>query len=277
MNKNINKLITVILILTSTFKSFSQDITEENYLKLDKEIWDFQDQEFLKISKAFELNPEKKDSLIIASDEIVKISENKNIKLAIKFASVPSGLQRVYMLRLNIPKDTLKYIYKRLPENMQKSAYGKSIRLHIDSKQIEKGDNIVDFHAIDYNGNPFKISSLKEKNTLLLYGGLKCLREDGRKLLKKYYNSLNGEKFKIVLFDEESSNAEDLRIKREKYGLDIILVSDFIGEHSPMKIIYGAQTTPTYFFINEKGKVILKTDDFFTAEKELESMRLKIN
>ena len=168
MNKDINILIIAVLILTSSFKSFSQNITEENYLKLDKEIWDFQNQEFSKISKAFELNPEKKDSLIIEGDKISKICNDKNLELAIKFASVPSGLKRVFMLRLNIPKDTLKSIYKMLPENMQKSAYGKSIRLHIDSKQIEKGDNIVDFHAVDYNGNPFKISSLNGKNTLLL-------------------------------------------------------------------------------------------------------------
>ncbi len=274
MNKKTNNLILVILILTSTFKSFSQDITEENYLKLDKEIWDFQNQEFSKISKAFELNPEKKDSLIIAGDKIVNVCDNKNLELAIKFASVPSGLQRVFMLRLEIPKDTLKSILKKLPKNMQKSAYGKSIRLHIDSKQMVEGENIFDFQAVDYEGNPFKISNLNGKITLLLYGGLKCIREDGRIFLKKYYDSLNSDKFKIVVFDNESSNAEELKIKREQYGLDFILVSDFKGDHSPMKIIYGAQLTPTCFIINENGEITLRSEG--VPEKELESLKSKI-
>lgn len=275
MKKNTNILILLILILTSTFKSFSQEITEENYLKLDKEIWEFQDQEFIKISKIFELNPEKKDSLIIASDEIVKVSDNKNLKLAINFASVPSGLQRVFMLRLNIPKDTLQSILKSLPKDMQESNYGKSIRLHIDSKQMKEGEKMYDFKAIDSNGKPFQISYLKGKNILLLYGGIKCIGEEGITFLKNYYDSANSDKFQIVIFDDISPSVKELKTKKEKFNLDFILVSDFKKDHSPMKIIYGAQRTPTCFLINGNGEITLRTDGL--PEKELEKLKSKIN
>src|SRR5690606_33466033 len=227
MKKTLVLLIFAILILTSTFKLFAQEITEENYQKLDKEIWDFQEREYMKISNIFELHPEKKDSLINAAEKIKNICDRKNIELAKKFASVPSGLQRVFWLRLNIPKDTLKSILTKLPINMQESAYAKSIELHIDSQQITEGYKIFDFQSVDHLGNPFKLSNLNGKITLLLYGGLGCIGEDGRDFLKKYYNSANSDKFKIVVFDNESSNVEELKNKREQYGLDFIMVSDF--------------------------------------------------
>ncbi|GHT74599.1 hypothetical protein AGMMS50262_07880 [Bacteroidia bacterium] len=46
---------------------------------------------------------------------------------------------------------------------------------------------------------------------------------------------------------------------RTVYPCDFLLVSDFLQDRTPVKILYGAQATPTCFFINKQGIVEMKT------------------
>jgi hypothetical protein len=43
------------------------------------------------------------------------------------------------------------------------------------------------------------------------------------------------------------------------YRCDFLLVSDFLRDSSPVKILYGAQAMPTCFFIDREGVVRMKT------------------
>jgi hypothetical protein len=56
-----------------------------------------------------------------------------------------------------------------------------------------------------------------------------------------------------------ASNIAELKEVRTDYPCDFFLVSDFLQDHTPMKILYGAQARPTCFFINKQGIVELKT------------------
>tara|TARA_B100000809_G_scaffold262926_1_gene314988 strand:+ start:1685 stop:2512 length:828 start_codon:yes stop_codon:yes gene_type:complete len=265
--KNTTKILTlIILTLTPTIKSFSQEITEENYLKMDKQIWETHEIKMSNVSKFYELHPEKKDSLLIVANQLDKSAKIENIETAIKYASVPSGFKRLYMVRLDIPKETLLSVLEKLPIETQESSYGESIKLHINSKQIQEGDDFYNFQAIDSNGNPFQLSNLKGKDILLLYGGLDCIRENGRTFLKNYYNNVNRDDYKVIVFNS-SSNIHDLKTLKNKYNLDFIFVDDFQKDHSPMKIIYGAHATPTCFLINNNGKITKKSIGL--PEKEL--------
>ncbi len=265
------KILPIILIaFMSINKSYSQEITEENYLKEDKEIWDAYNLQMANISKSFELFPEKKDSLSSTVSEIYKEAQKKNMDTALKYFSVPSGLERIYMLRLNIPKDTLRSILKKLPKKVQESEYRQSIKFYIDYEQIEEGDYYYNFQATDSNGKSFKLSDLQGKNILLLYGGLGCMRESGRSFLKNFHERMSKDDFKIVVFYSSDDIVELKKIK-DHYQMDFIFVSDFKKDHSPMKIIYGVQTTPTCFIINENGKITKKSIGL--PEKELNKIK----
>lgn len=259
MKKNTKRAViflTILLIIPAF--TFSQEINEANYLKEDSIIWVSYEKGMDKISEIFKSHPEKKDSLLLVSNLIEENSKNQNCSTAVKYASVPSGLQRLFMLRMNFSKDTLLSIWKDLPLNMQESNYGKSLYLHINTKQVEETGKCYDFEAFDTNGNKFLLSSLTGKNILLLYGGLACIREDGRSFLKQLYGETNRETFQIVVF-WDCSRLEQLKELKTKYLVDYIFVSDFLKDHSPMKINYGAQATPTCFLIDKVGTISIKS------------------
>jgi hypothetical protein len=172
--------IVIIMFLHFSMLSFAQEITEENYLKLDKELWEQYEVDMSKISECFKKYPKKKDSLIKVSDAVLNLASEKNCELAIRFASVPSGLQRLFMVRLDISKDTLQSVLSGLPNDLKDSPYHKSILSHIHSEQIKEGDKYYDFEAVTSEGEKFVLSSLEGKNILLLYGGLDCMGQNGR-------------------------------------------------------------------------------------------------
>jgi len=255
--KNILRVV-IFLFFTQFSLMQAQEITEENYRIIDNAIWEEYEQEMEKISECFQAHPEKKDSLIAASDRVSAIASKKNIDAAIKFASVPSGLKRLYMVRLDIPKDTIIAALKTIPDSMQTSPYGKSLLYHIESEQISEGSNYYDFQSVNTEGENFSLSSLEGKNILLLYGGLGCMGEVGRDYLNRIYKETSRDNFEIVVYCP-NSNLETLQQVRTVYPCDFLLVSDFLQDHSPMKILYGAQALPTCFFINKKGLVLMKT------------------
>jgi len=256
--KRILQVIIVVLCFTQCSFTQTEEITEDNYLKVDNAIWTEYEQEMEKISEYLEKHPEKKDSLTAAANRVYAIASKRNIEAAIKFAAVPSGLQQLYTVRLDISKDTIYSVLKNLPDSMQTSPYGKSLLYHINSEQISEGSRYYDFQAVDTEGRNFTLSSFESKNILLLYGGLGCMGEHGREYLNKIYRETSRDNFEIVVYCM-SSNLENLQQERTRYSVDFILVSDFLQDHTPMKILYGAQELPTCFFINQEGVVVMKT------------------
>ena len=252
-------LICAALLFSCARQQQSEMITEENYLKVDSLISAQYEQEMEKISEYYQSHPEKKDSLIAALEQFFAVLSKKNIEAAIKYASVPSGLQRLFMVRLDISKDTILSILKTIPDSMQTSPYGKSLLYHVESEQISEESKYYDFQAIDTEGRDFTLSSLEGKNILLIYGGLYCMGEEGRDYLNKIYKETSRENFEIVVYCERSSNLEYLQREHIKYPSDYFHVSDFLQDHSSVKIMYGTQATPTCFFINKRGVVVMKT------------------
>lgn len=176
-----------------------------------------------------------------------------------KFFSVPSGLERLFMLRLKIPKDTLRSLLLRLPDDLKNSPYQKSILYHINSEQINEGNTYYDFEATTSEGEKFVLSSLQGKNILFLFGGLGCMGKDNRAYLNSLYEVTSRDNFEIVVYCL-NDDLENLRDVRNTYPCSYLLVSDFLSDHSPVKILYGAQATPTCFFINKQGVVEMKTE-----------------
>lgn len=172
---------------------------------------------------------------------------------------MPSGFQRLFLVRLNIPKERLRGVFESLPEEMQVSQTGRNIRMHLDTEQIEPGDGYYDFEATTDAGEPFRLSSLAWKNILFLYGGMGCMERDGRDYLNALYGRTSRDDFEIVVYCP-NSDLEALKKVREVYPCEFTLVSDFLQDNTPVKILYGAQVTPTCFFIDREGVVRMKTE-----------------
>lgn len=264
---------TILPFILTAFTTFisAQEISEENFQKIDKEIWGTYQTEADKISAELQLHPEKRDSLMQVYEKIKAIALRKNEEAAMKFASVPGGLQRLFWVRLDLPKDTIRQLWNNIPDEMKTSSYGKSLKLHLDTKQIEEGDTYYDFTATDVSGKKFKLSSLEGKNIILIYDGLSCMGDENGEYLKDLYASSSRNDLEIVAYTL-SDSLEKLQDVKKNFDIPFRLISDFKRDHSHFKIKYGAQTRPTVFVIDRNGKIILKTTGRYMKD-ELEKLK----
>lgn len=247
-----NKLYVVLICILSITKLYSQEIiTEANYLKEDSILWISFEKQQEELSQYWATMPEKKDSIQNVFDNIYKKVSKENIDLAMKYASVPSGLQRLYMTRLDIPKDTLENILNSLNIEMQASFYAKNIREHLRTKQIQKGDSIYQFPCVQIDGKQFDWSLTNGKQLLILYGGLGCMGKDGREQLNLLYNQTSSDDLLILVY-WPCSSLENLQSLKKEYPSEYIFISDFKQDASPMKIIYGTQASPTCFLTDKQ-------------------------
>lgn len=253
-----NKLYIVIICLLNITKLCSQEIiTEANYLKEDSILWTNYEKQQEALSEYWETMPEKRDSIQHLYEDIYRKAAKKNIELAIKYASVPSGLQRLYMIRLDIPKDSLENILNSLNPEMQESFDGKNIREHLQTDQIQEGDPIYTFPCFQIDGKEFDWNITKGKQLLILYGGLGCMGKSGREELELLYNQTSNENFLIIVY-WPCSSLENLREVKQEYPSEYIFISDFKQDASPMKIKYGTQATPTCFLTDKQHIVKVK-------------------
>lgn len=253
-----NKLCLILVCLFSNIKLHSQEvITESDYLKEDSILWTNYENRQEELSKYWEVMPDKQDSIQKIFNEIYESASKKNIELAIKYASVPSGLHRLYMTRLDISKDTLENILNSLSTEMQESYYGRNIREHLQTKQIQKGDCIQEFPTVQDDGKEFDWNITNGKQLLMLYGGLGCMGEDGRKQLKRLYEQTSRNDLLIIVY-WPCSSLNDLQELKKEFPTEYVFISDFKQDASPMKIKYGTQSTPTCFLTDKQHIVKVK-------------------
>lgn len=214
---------------------------------LEKEI-SFFNQEYIRLTKEG-----KRDSIPLLIDKLTKTIEafcykNINSYLAIEL---------LYSIRTKINKDTLCKKINEAEKVIYKSNYGKSLEVFCNTKTPELNDNYIDFQVNTLKGNSISISSLIDegKPILLVFGGLKCMEEKGRTLLKKFHEE-NKNNINTIVFS--FTNTQEQWLQDSNYNIgDVNLVSDLKGDHSPVKIKYNVQVTPTVYVINKFGKISL--------------------
>lgn len=262
-----------LLLVTFSWNAFSQEITEENFRKADSLIWMEYDRAMDFIDSCRKKCPGIGDQLEVQWERIYSIASRKNVKNAIRFAATPSGLQRLFWIRAKVSKDTLTSILKGLPLEMQNSPYGKSLLMHINTKQIQEQDHCYDFKATTVDGEEFSLASLRGKMVLLIYDGLGCMGQHGRDYLYDLYQKTSRDDLEIVVYGL-CSDLEDLREMQARYPYGYIFISDFLEDSSPIKIIYGTQAMPTCFLIDREGIVRLKSQGLDTERLDKLLQRL---
>lgn len=238
--------------------SAQKDITDQKFKEADSLLWSNYEKAIEPIMVRLQAYPEKQDSLYAQYKKILDHASRENIRLAMKYASTPSGLQRVFMVRNDISKDSLSQILAQLLPEMRTSAYGKNIRAYIDTQQIAEGDSLYHFDCTTLAGTPLDWSRVAGKQTLLLFGGLGCMGAETREELETLYKNTSRDDFEIIVYWPVSS-LEQLQKINQALPSPYITVSDFLEEGSPMKIKYGAQATPTCFLTNKEGVIVMKS------------------
>ena len=231
--------------------TLSQEITEENFNNTVAGVLNDYAEKIQALYGSLGNDPNSLTAARVQADERMF---QKLFDVSREFISLPEALNLAYNIRIHIPKDSLRSLLDSLPDDKKYSEYGKNIQMHIDTEQIKEGDRFSDFEATGSDGNKFTLSELDGKNVLLLYGGLDCMGESGREYLKKLYGSTSKETFVIVVY-VPVADPEKMKEYNDDFPSDYIVVSDFLLDSSPIKIKYGAQSTPTCFFINNNGIV----------------------
>ncbi len=251
-------LIYAALLLAGIFNiaSASLPVTERSFLYEDSLIWARFDSICSDISEQVKLQPEKEDSLWSIYDSVYDDALKANVVNAIKYASVPSGIKRVYMVRADIPKEKLANLMPTLPDSIVNSYYGQLVRKHIDTHQLVEGDSLVSFQCKLASGKDFDWNELAGKNVLLIFSGYQCMGERGHRMLKELYDSTSRDDFEIVHYWIEPNTPEELLTGATKSGFKFPIVSDFLKDATPFKIIYGCQGKPTLYFFDKSHKLI---------------------
>ena len=262
-----NRLLTlkfVVIILTlmtisCNSKVQNETLTEENYLHEDSLLWINFEKETEGLIAILDSLPNQRDSIINVYNVILEKANQKNIELSFKYACTPSGLQRLFMVRNHVSKDSLAKVLNTLPEEMQKSEAGLNIKAHLETEQLAEGNALFSFPCQNEEGEPFDWETLKGKQVLLLYGGLGCMGSNGREALKNLYEQTSRKNLEIIVY-WPSSSLENLQTIRKQYPSDYIFISDFKQDASPMKIKYGCQATPTCFLTDKKHQIVVKSE-----------------
>ena len=239
-------------------------ITEENYLKADSALWAEFERDTEPLIEQMDAEPERFDALYELYLSIEEATDKKNVELAMEYAAVPSGLRRMYMVRNDIDKKLAQKRLSEIPDSMQQSYYGQLIKQFIEAGQVEEGDKYQPFECTGTDGQMFDWSRLDGKKILLLYGGLGCMGQEGRDLLKKWYEQYSRDDFQAVIYTPGVGNYEEL-VEDKRYWMnngviDYIAIADFLGDASPIRIIYGSQAKPTCFMIDRDGRVVIKSE-----------------
>lgn len=167
----------------------------------------------------------------------------------------------MYMVRNEVPKDTLRRTLKRLDAGLARSFYAGLIREYVDTKQVGEGRRLVTFPCVTADGRPFDWKTIRGKQVLLLYGGLDCMGVHGREELRALYDATSRDELVIIVYQKVTAT-EYLRELKERFADPYVYVTDGKGEASPMCIRYGAQATPTCFLTDRKHRIRLITTGF---------------
>lgn len=200
------------------------------------------------------LKENKSDSIPLLINKLSKTLAD----YALKNSNSYVGIEQLYRVRKDLDRETMGTVIKNMTPDIRNSPYGKSLILHYNSPILNEGDMYQDFTASTLAGGSIKISELLEggKPILIIFGGLGCMQEHGRSSLKQFVKEY-GNYIEVLAF--VFARNRDEWINDTKFDLGIPLLSDMKGDHSPIKIKYAVQATPTTYLFDKNGTIVMKS------------------
>jgi peroxiredoxin len=186
-----------------------------------------------------------------------KKAQSETLKLCLSNPNNPTSLKNLYYLKRNIGKEQLKSTLNSLSEVNKSDIYAKSLDIYINTKQVIEGDRYFDFSAKSSKNEDFLLSNvIKEKDVLLIFGGLSCMGESSRQELRELYSKLDLSKVEVVSF-LDVENEEEQKEQIKKYDVNWVTISDYQGVLSNPWLAYVGKGLPTTVYINTKGEILV--------------------
>jgi len=199
------------------------------------------------------------------AEKIQKNQENQEELLLILRNNLDKepAINQLFFLKDKISSETLRYLYKQIPDNMLTYDYAKRIESYLslaDAHIPVIGDAMVDFQAYDGEGTNYQLSELNDRYLLLEFGSSYCgpcymavpelskLQEDEE------------ERLRIVSFSldtRESNWRKGLEkiASREEFA-HVLHIWDGKGENGTIPPQYGVNGIPVFFLFSPEGKIV---------------------
>ncbi|MHA6279536.1 TlpA family protein disulfide reductase, partial [Salinimicrobium sp. CAU 1759] len=162
-------------------------------------------------------------------------------------------------LKNQLPKDTVKSIFKKYPEEIRNSKYGNVVRTYLKRDVLEIGDTFYDFEGLNQEKEKVKLSNIRdnEKFTLIDFTSTHCgasmqAVEELSLVYKNYSDSLT-----IISFSGDPQKEAWLE-GVERDGVKWNSIWDGKGRFSETSISYGVTGFPTFVLISPKGEIVDK-------------------
>lgn len=193
-------------------------------------------------------------------DEVGRIDrkiEHKKLNLVRQTSDTYAGMLELGFQMEEFSRDTVQIIYDRYSNELKQSKFGRIVKIYLESNHVEKGDNYLDFKALNQFDEKTSLSDLRENGKFLLinytsaYCGACIMATDElREVYSKYRNSLN-----IVDFSADPQK-KDWQKSVERDGNPWATLWDGKGRYSESAIRYNFSATPTFLLINPDGRIV---------------------
>jgi thiol-disulfide isomerase/thioredoxin len=168
------------------------------------------------------------------------------------------GLHELFYLKNKFPKDSLQQLYTSLTPEFKRSQFAQRIATYLKVGNIlKKGDNSVDFEALDKNGQKHRLTDFKGKYVLLDFSTTYCgpciqSLTDLHLMAKQYKDELA-----IVTFSGDGGKDTWLKgLNRDQPAW--LSLWDGKGPYGETILKYGVTGYPTFVLIGPEGKIISK-------------------
>jgi peroxiredoxin len=142
--------------------------------------------------------------------------------------------------------------------------------------RLKVGDQAPDFTILNQEGKPIKLSSLRGNVVLLDFWASWCMpcRMANTEIVPVYhkYASLGFDMFSVSLDSKKEPWINAIRNDKMDWSHH---GSDFKGWESAVAKLYGIESLPSSFLLNENGVVIALDPDEYDLEKKLQELFYK--
>ncbi|MEM6633310.1 MAG: TlpA disulfide reductase family protein [Bacteroidota bacterium] len=189
----------------------------------------------------------------------------ERLKIIEEYIHTPPAIQDLYWLAYKgqASIDTIQALYDVIPVAQQAYDFAKRLgsMLEVRKEHVPTiQDTLIDFMAIDQEGNSQRLSQLNDRYLLLEFGSASCgpcvmaIPE-----MRDLHESANSE-LRIVSFGMETREKawkEGLsRMERNKGEMPWVHLWDGEGDNGLVRAQYKINGTPSYFLFDSKGKLL---------------------
>lgn len=206
-----------------------------------------------RMSKGTELSEDLQDSLRSESKAI----EEAEREYCLEYPNSWMTLIRTTSVLSRYPRDVLAKVNEQLTPDRRESKYGEILTAYLSTTQISEGDSLIDFdiEAPDQNGQPFKLSEMKEPYIVVDFSQCYCgpciqAVKEIRELREKYAGKIGFVNYSCDELEKDWRKA----VKRDNVEWPSLF--DGTGPTGPVCLKYNVSSYPTFFIFGPDRKLI---------------------